>query len=155
MPSGFISVKLPRTNLDIDELFAQRRVAVQKKGGTLTAGGAYLWDLALLLEGCAGEIEGQVNWNDHSNVVVRMSKNLSYALRHSAEMRYDSECFVRMSELMNVKNSIVNSLLNPAKFIFAIFCQSEATLSSIFASLPREWYKPQAICHARHWHSSG
>ena len=46
VPDGFISLKLPRTKLDIDELFTHRRVAIQK-GGTLTAGGAYLWDLAL------------------------------------------------------------------------------------------------------------
>ena len=49
LPDGFISVKLPRTNLDLDELFTHRRVAIQK-GGTLTVGRAYLWDLALLLE---------------------------------------------------------------------------------------------------------
>ena len=47
LPDGFISVKLPRTNLDYEELFVHRRVAF-RKGGTLTVGGAYLWDLALL-----------------------------------------------------------------------------------------------------------
>ena len=92
----------PRTNLDLDELFTHRRVGIQKEG-TLTVGGPYLWDLALLLGGCIGEHEGQVNWTDHSNVVVRMSKNLSYFLRRSAEVRYDSEGFVRLSDLTSVK----------------------------------------------------
>ena len=49
-PSSFISAKLPRTNIDHRDLLVQRRVAI-KQGGTLTLGGAYLWDLALILEG--------------------------------------------------------------------------------------------------------
>ena len=49
-----MSVKLPRTNIDHQDLLAQRRVAV-KQAGTLTLGGAYLWDLALLLEGLSSE----------------------------------------------------------------------------------------------------
>ena len=44
-----------------------------KQGGTITLGGAYIWDLALLLEGLAAETEAPVNWQDHS-VVVRMNK---------------------------------------------------------------------------------
>ena len=36
-------------------------------------------------------------------------------------MRYDSEGFVRLSELMSVNNSIVNSLRNKAKLLVAIF----------------------------------
>ena len=55
-PSGFISVKLPRTNIDHQDLLVQRRVAI-KQGGALTLGGAYLWDLALLLEGLSAENE--------------------------------------------------------------------------------------------------
>ena len=49
-----------------------------------------------------------------------MSINLSYFLRHSAEVRYDSEGFVRLSELMSVKHSIVNSLLTPSKLLIAV-----------------------------------
>ena len=41
-------------------------------------------------------------------------------MRHSAEVRYDSEGFVRLSELMSVKNSIVNSLLTPSRVLIAI-----------------------------------
>ena len=55
-PDSFISVKLPRTNIDHDDILAQRCVAI-KQGGTLTLGGAYLWDLALLLEGLSAENE--------------------------------------------------------------------------------------------------
>ena len=79
-----------------------------------------MFDFALLLEGYTSENEGKVNWNDHSHVAVRMSKNLSYVLRHSVEVRYDSEGFVRLSELMSIKNSTVSSLLNPAKLLIAI-----------------------------------
>ena len=50
-----------------------------------------------------------------------MSKNLFDFLRHSAEERYDSEGLVRLSELRSIKISIVNSLINPAKFLVAIF----------------------------------
>ena len=52
IPDSFISVKLPRTNIDYEDILVHRRVAI-KQGGTLTLGGAYLWDLALLLEGLA------------------------------------------------------------------------------------------------------
>ena len=85
-PDSFISVKLPRTKIDYEDILVHCRVAI-KQGGTLTLGGAYLWDLALLLEGLAAENEAPANWQDHSEVVVRMSKNLSYFLRHSAEVR--------------------------------------------------------------------
>ena len=50
-----------------------------------------------------------------------MSRNGSYVLRHSADVHYGSEGFVRLSELMRIKNRIVNSLLNPAKLLVAIF----------------------------------
>ena len=40
-PDSFSSVKLPRTNIDHDDILAQRRVAI-KNGGTLTLGGAYI-----------------------------------------------------------------------------------------------------------------
>ena len=53
-PGGFIPLKLPRTNIDHQDLLVQRRVAV-KQGGTLTLGGPYFWDLALLLEGLSAE----------------------------------------------------------------------------------------------------
>ena len=111
------SVKLPRTNLEYEELFVHSRVAIQR-GGTLTVGGAYLWDLALRLEGLSAENEPPVNWQDHSDVVVRMSKNLSYFLWHSAEVRYDSKGFVSLSELTRAKHSIVNSLLTPFKNVY-------------------------------------
>ena len=42
-----LSIKLPRTNFDQQYLIDQRRDAVNK-GGTLTVGGSYLWDLALI-----------------------------------------------------------------------------------------------------------
>ena len=47
IPNSFISVKLPRTNIDYEYIAVHCRVAI-KQGGTLTLGGAYLWDLALL-----------------------------------------------------------------------------------------------------------
>ncbi len=50
VPDTFLSVKLPRTNLDDEDIIVHRRVAI-KQGGTLSVGGAYLSDLALLLEG--------------------------------------------------------------------------------------------------------
>ena len=46
---------------------------------------------------------------------------MSYVLRHSVEVRYDSEGFVRLSELMRANHSIVNSLLTPSKLLVAIF----------------------------------
>ena len=118
----------------------QRRVAI-KQGGTLSLGGVYLWDLALLLEGISAENEAPVNWQNQSDVVVRMSKNLSYFLRHSAEVRYDSEGFVRFSELMSAEHSIVNSLITLSKFLVAILA-TNTTFSSVFSNLPREWYQP-------------
>ena len=48
-----------------------------------------------------------------------MSKDLSYVLRHSVEVRYDSDG--RLSELMRVKHSIVTSLLTPSNFLIGIF----------------------------------
>ncbi len=59
--------------------------------------------LALLLEGCALENETLADWDEHSHSVVHMSKTMVYFLRHSSEVTYDSECCVRLSELMNVK----------------------------------------------------
>ena len=112
-PGGFISVKLPRTNIDHQDLLVQRRVAFC---------GAYLWDLALLLEGLSAENETPVNWDNHADVVVRMSKNLSYVLRHSAEVRCDSEGFVRLLKLMNARHSVVNNLLTLSKLLVAIVC---------------------------------
>ena len=55
-PDSSISVKLPRTSIDHDDILAQHRGAI-KRGGTLTLGGAYLWDLALLLEGLSAEMK--------------------------------------------------------------------------------------------------
>ena len=51
----------------------QRPVAT-KQGGTLTLGGAHIWDLALLLEGVSAENEAPVNWQTQSDVVVSMHK---------------------------------------------------------------------------------
>jgi len=42
-----LSIKLPRTNLDHQDLLDKRRLAI-KSGGTLTVEGSYIWDLALL-----------------------------------------------------------------------------------------------------------
>ena len=61
-----------------------------------------------------------------------MIKILSYVLRHSAEVCYDSEDFVRLSELMGVKSSIVNSLLYPFKIACRYICQSNTTFSGVF-----------------------
>ena len=65
-------------------------------------------------------MKAPVNWQNQSDVVVSMSQNLSYVLRHSAEVRYDSEGFVRLSELMSARHSILNSLLTPSKLLVAI-----------------------------------
>ena len=54
VPDRFISVKLPRTNIDSEDMLVHRRVAM-RQGGALTLGGAYIWELALLLEGLAGK----------------------------------------------------------------------------------------------------
>ena len=56
-------------------MLVHRRVAI-KQGGTLTLGGDYIWDLALLLEGPAAENEALVNWQDHSNVVCQNEQRL-------------------------------------------------------------------------------
>ena len=39
---SFISVKLPRTNIEHEDILVHRRVG-SKQGGTLTLGGDYLW----------------------------------------------------------------------------------------------------------------
>ena len=69
--NSFISVKLPCTNIDHADILVHRRVAI-KQGGTLTLGGPYLWDLALLLDGLAAENEAPVNWQNQSDVVVSL-----------------------------------------------------------------------------------
>ena len=94
VPEGFMSVTLPHTNLDLDELFTHRRVAIQKKGGTLTVSGAYLWDVALILEGGSGENEGPVNWADHSTVAVRMNKTcpIFYGIQQKCVMTQKALC---------------------------------------------------------------
>ena len=61
-----LSIKLQRTNLDQEDLLDKRRVDI-KQGGTLTVGGSYLWDLALLLEGCTSENEYSVDWGQPSS----------------------------------------------------------------------------------------
>ena len=50
-----------------------------------------------------------------------MSRNLSFVLRHSAEVRYDSEGFARLLDLMSARHSVVNNLLTPSKLLVAIF----------------------------------
>jgi hypothetical protein len=55
---------------------------------------------------CTSENEYRVDWEDHSHSVARMSKTIVYFLRHASEVRYVSECFVRLSELMTIKNSL-------------------------------------------------
>ena len=45
-----VSIKLPRTILDQEDILTYSRVAI-KQGGTLSVSRAYLWDLALWLEG--------------------------------------------------------------------------------------------------------
>ena len=46
---------------------------------------------------------------------------MSYVLRHSAEVRYDSEGFVRLLELMSARHRVVNNLLTPSTLLVAIF----------------------------------
>ena len=55
-----LSIKLPRTNLDHQDLLDQRRLAINK-GETLTVEGSCLWGTALLLEGCYSENEYHVD----------------------------------------------------------------------------------------------
>jgi len=55
-----------------------------------------------------------------------MSRNIIHFLRHSSEVRYDSEGFVRLSELMNITNCLVSSLLTPAKLLVAVFSNPKA-----------------------------
>ena len=78
--------------LDQEDLITHRRVAI-KQGGTLTVSGAYLRDLALLLEGCTSENEYNIPWSDPSYDVAKLSKTLTYYLRHSPLVTYDSEGF--------------------------------------------------------------
>ena len=88
-----LSIKIPRINLDHQDLLDQRRLAI-KSGGTLTDEGSYIWDLALLVEGCTSENEYSVDWDNHSRDVVRLSKSLIYLRRHSPDVKFDSEGFV-------------------------------------------------------------
>ena len=67
------SSELPRTNLGEEDLLTHRRVAI-KQGGTLSVAGAYLWDLALLLDGCTSENEYRVPWSDQPHDVVKLSR---------------------------------------------------------------------------------
>ena len=90
---------LPRTNLDHEDLLTHYRVAL-RQGGTLPAVGQYLWDLALVLEGCASENEYRSQWSNHGIEAAKMSKTLSDVLRHSPTVTYDSEGFVRISDIM-------------------------------------------------------
>ena len=86
----------------------------------------------MLLEGLSAESETLVNWDHQSDVVVRMSRNLSYVLRHSAEVRYDSEGFVRLLELMNARRSVVNKLLTPSKLLVATFANPKQRVQVSF-----------------------
>ena len=86
-------MKIPRTNLAQQSLIDQRRLAINS-GGALTVGGSYLWDLALLWEGCTSEHEYRADWDSHNHKVVRLSKSLIYILRHSLGAKFDSEGFV-------------------------------------------------------------
>ena len=104
VPDGFISVKLPRTNLDHQDPLVQRRIA-GKSGGRLTVEWSYLWDLALLLGGCTSENEYSVDWDSLNLDVVRLSKSLVYLLRHSLDVKFDLEGFVSLSHLVNDENS--------------------------------------------------
>ena len=86
----------------------------------------------MLLEGLSSENETPVNWDNQSDVVARMSRNLSFVLRHSAEVRYDSEGFVRLLDLMNARHSVVNKLLIPSKILVAIFASPKQRFQSLF-----------------------
>ena len=131
-----------------------RRVA-SKQGGKFTVGGSYLWDVALLLEGCTSENEIRVDWDYHSNSVVNMSKTIVYFLRHSSEVTYDSEGFVCLSELMTVNKQSLKQSLDSSETTHCCLHQSQDPFPVLVSSLPRVWYQPQAICHARHWYSCG
>ena len=54
-----VSIKLPRTNLDKEDLLTHHRVVVNQ-GGILSVSGQYLWDLALLLEDCTSDNEYRI-----------------------------------------------------------------------------------------------
>ena len=64
-------------------------------------------------------------------LLLECAENLSYLLRHSVDVRYDSEGFVRLSELMGAKHSIVKPVY-PFKLAPSYLCQSKTTLSSVF-----------------------
>ena len=70
--------------------------------------------LTLLLEGCTSENEYNVPWPDPSHNVVKLIKTLTNYLRHLPLVAYDSEGFVRISELMKARNNLqtVAKLLN-------------------------------------------
>jgi hypothetical protein len=100
-----ISIKLPRTNLDQQDLIDQWRVAINQ-GETLTVEGSYLWDLALLLEGCTSEHEYRADWDNHNHDVVRLSKSLIYILRHLLGVKFYSEGFVSLPHLTTMQKSV-------------------------------------------------
>ena len=45
---------------------------------------------------------------------------------------YDSEGFVRLSELMNIRNCLVSSMLTPAKLLVAVFSNPKARFQFSF-----------------------
>ena len=88
------------------------------------------------------ENETPVNWDNQSDVVVRISRNLSDVLRHSAEVLYDSEGFVRLLDLMNARLRVVNSLLIPSKLLVAMFANPKQRFHVSLSDIPREWFQP-------------
>ena len=75
-----------------------------------------------------------VDWKDHSRSVVDISKTMVYFLIQSSEVAYDSEGCVRLSDLMNVKNSILNSRLTPAKkkLLIAVFTNPKSRFQFLY-----------------------
>ena len=53
-PEECVSVHLPATNVDREELLTAHRTAL-KFGGMLTVSHPYLWDLAMMLERCVSD----------------------------------------------------------------------------------------------------
>ena len=88
-------------------------------------------------------------------------KNLSYVLRHSAEVRYDSESCVRLSELMSARHSIVNNLLTPSQLLVAMFANPNQRFQVSFptyrmsGSSRKQYVMPDIGLRAVQGHSTG
>ena len=63
-PERWLPTHSPRTNLDKEELLHSNKVALHR-GAMLTVTYQYLWDIALVIDGCNVNNMDKINWDDH------------------------------------------------------------------------------------------